>query len=134
MSPARPALPAALRRLLVLAMQDSPGREICGLLVAHNEQLSFRRLPNLGGPGEFWVEEYALEAQLRHLAATGGRVLGLVHSHCSGLELSGPDAAALPASRWPWLVVVPQAADGLVGCWYWAEGPHIHAEALALAA
>lgn len=130
MSSPRPPLPPALRQLLLRAMRDTPGQEICGLLVGHGTELGFRRLQNLGGPGEFWVEETALARQAHYVAATNGLVLGFVHSHATSTQLSGSDACALPGTQLPWLVVA--VVEGvLLGQWHWQEGPQWCSERLA---
>jgi len=48
-----PSIGEGVRRALLAAVHDTPGREICGFLVERLSILTFRRIPNLGGAGEF---------------------------------------------------------------------------------
>ena len=120
-----PCIDECVCRALLAAVHDTPGREICGFLVQQSSKLGFRRVPNLGGAGEFWVDQGNLDRILDDIASTDSVVKAFVHNHTSGdTTLSISDAQSLRASRWPWLVIVVRGA-GICGEWFWMEGDSI---------
>jgi proteasome lid subunit RPN8/RPN11 len=101
--------------------------EICGFLVQRSSIQTFRRLPNAGGAGEFWIDQSDMDAVLADLERHGMEVTGFVHSHGSGLRSSASDEAGLRSSRWPWLIVVCRESE-VQGQWFWIEAGEIRSE------
>jgi proteasome lid subunit RPN8/RPN11 len=124
-----PAIDEAVCRTLCRAANDTPGREICGFLVEGSSTLTFRRIPNAGGPGEFWIDPGDLDAILNDLAKNRMEVTGFVHSHGSGLRPSASDEAAMRSSQWPWLIVVCRGSD-IQGEWFWIHAGEIRSESM----
>jgi proteasome lid subunit RPN8/RPN11 len=89
------------------AYESSPGVELCGLLFERDGRLGFRRLENLGGLGEFWIDEIELIRVERDLSRHGGCVVAFVHSHVHSAEPSNSDRLLAMRSRWPFLLVAP---------------------------
>lgn len=124
MKQAFPRINASVCNSLLSAIHDTPGDEVAGFLVEYGDKLKFRRLRNLGGVGEFWVEPLAVERILRDITRTQGSVKGFVHSHSTDCQLSCADQASLGTSPWPWLVIVPQRW-GIKGRWFRTEGNRV---------
>jgi proteasome lid subunit RPN8/RPN11 len=124
MSTYLPKLGSDLRRALFTAINDVQDQEICGLLVETGIVLSFRRIRNLGGPGEFWLDQIALDRVLRNIVKNEGVVRGFVHSHAMDPNLSVADRHTMRSSVWPWLVIV-QRRNEIEGKWFWNEGNRI---------
>ena len=124
MIPDLPRLNSDVCRVLIIAINDSPGQEVCGFLVSHGGRISFRRLPNLGGAGEFWVDQECLDRVLRHISSTDGVIIGFIHSHMAGINLSFADESSIENSSWPWLVITLHEKT-IVGNWYWKDSSGI---------
>ena len=118
MKPVLPKLDDQVCRTLLSAIRDTPGREICGFLVELENKIAFRRIPNFGGAGEFWIDEISLGRILGDIARTPGVIRGFVHSHFSDTDLSSADVSSLRRSPWPWLVVVARERT-LRYEWFW---------------
>lgn len=118
-------------RALLEAARDTPGREICGFLVERLSTLTFRRIPHLGGAGEFWIDQGSLDRILGDIAKSDGAVRAFVHSHGSSTSLSASDQASIRFSPWPWLVVVCSRAE-IQGEWFWIEAEEIRSERMSL--
>lgn len=99
--PGRRSLPPILWR----AIDDADGEEVCGLLVEYGDQLGFRRIENLAGPGEFSVDPWELERASLDIARQGGAIKMLVHSHFRSPTPSAADHALAARTPWPLLIV-----------------------------
>jgi proteasome lid subunit RPN8/RPN11 len=129
--PEIPSIEEAVCRALLLAAHDTPGREICGFLVERLSTLAFRRIPNLGGAGEFWVDPSSLDQILGDVARRQSVVRAFIHSHGSRVCLSASDEAAIRFSPWPWLVVVCRGTE-VQGRWFWMEDEEIRSDKMAV--
>jgi hypothetical protein len=96
-------------------------------LVEQSSTLTFRRIPNLGGAGEFWIDQGSLDSILGDIARTNSVVKAFVHNHASDTTLSASDKASLRSSPWPWLVVAGTGTS-IYGEWFWIEADTIHSK------
>jgi proteasome lid subunit RPN8/RPN11 len=83
------------------------GTEICGFAVARANGLHFHRIENLGGLGEFWIDEAELKRVERAIAQAGGRIIAFVHSHPHSSQPSSSDRAIQRRVSWPVFLVAP---------------------------
>jgi proteasome lid subunit RPN8/RPN11 len=127
-----PSVGETVCRALVAAVHDRPGQEVCGFLVERLSILTFRRVPNLGGAGEFWIEQGSLDQILSDITRSHSVVRAFIHSHGSSVHLSASDEALIRFSQWPWLVVVCIGTE-IQGEWFWTEVGEIRSEKMTIA-
>jgi proteasome lid subunit RPN8/RPN11 len=84
---------------------------VCGFVFERGEVVEFHRLENLGGFGEFWIDELELRRVERSIARSGGRIVAFVHSHPHSSEPSSSDLAMREHVPWPVFLVAP---DGVL--------------------
>jgi len=100
------SLEPKIQKLLLRAIGDAKGLEVCGLLIATGPDQSFWRLRNLiAEVGGFWLDPVDLEGVEHAVARSGGHILAFLHSQTSSTKLSPQDDTSLAQSKWPWIVV-----------------------------
>ncbi|MFL5963802.1 MAG: Mov34/MPN/PAD-1 family protein [Gaiellaceae bacterium] len=90
-----------------LARAGAAGTEVCGLVFERGHKVEFHRVENLGGFGEFWIDELELRRVERSIEQSGGRIVAFVHSHPHSSEPSSSDRALRARVPWPVFVVAP---------------------------
>jgi proteasome lid subunit RPN8/RPN11 len=96
------------------ARSDAGRQEVCGFLVDTHRQLSFRRLENLGGEGEFWIDIHEVQRVDRDIARSDGRITALVHCHSYSDRSSSSDRKLAAQSPWPLFIITPHGDARLV--------------------
>ncbi|MFZ0455661.1 MAG: hypothetical protein WCE54_13780 [Ignavibacteriaceae bacterium] len=124
-----PILSKKLCRDLTSAIHDTFNREVCGFLIEEENELRFRRMENLGGYGEFILDEVMVKLFCDNAGKNGIKVRYFVHNHFTGLELSSSDINSFCRNDWPWLIVMIKN-DKISGKWYWHEKNSIHSQDL----
>ncbi len=105
-------LDAATQEMLVYAIRDSGGREICGFLL--RDRAGYQRYYGVSNLAYFRGEFLVSNCDVRRIKKTARdrnlEILAFIHSHRRDLDLSPGDINGFRATKMPWIVVALTAA------------------------